>query len=190
MPRPRRQFSGQNVVTTSNDPLYQEYLPGSVGSRRRIRWNASKNLVYKTLNSFQDPMSLMLVVDALLRIDTSIELRAKYLVEYMDAHYNQIQWDHINLGKILAALADDMNDVLPNTSFLRPSRDENGWFYLLSVTPESIELLFRLRDDLQKLTLSRLQEPVGYRRAKLDRSPLFECPSLRGEWVDPNAGEE
>jgi len=184
MPRPRRPFSGQENVITADVWYLKDEAPGKLGTRQAQRWQTSANWTYPVPNGITDPLTYMLVVDALLTIDRSIELRAKPLTGYLADRYTQLTWDTVTVGRVLADLAESLTERLGKANtFLAGARDGRGWFYVMQGSPEAAAALYGLRDDLQRLTQERRDQLANRQDVGFKFSPLVECPSLRGEFV-------
>ena len=190
MPRPRRPYSEISDPTMAAE----EYLGigGLKGtSRRSGRWKVSRGWSYRTPNGVEDPFTYMLVLDTLMRMDDQIELRANKMVKWLDFVAPQLSWDAITVGRVLSDLADTLQ-MLPNEDqpFLVGGRDYLGRFYRLFPTPANQELLWNLRDDLQRL--SEIEMIVRGRGDKTNfmGSPLLECPSARSLFVSPLREDE
>lgn len=185
MSRPRRPYSEHTMVTRFRTPDMGEtgVIPGK---RQAARWLASTNWTYATPNGIEDPMTYMLILDALMNIDPFIELRAKNLVLYLSETYPQLSWDPVTVGRVVSDLCDNFEDVLgAKNGLLERSRDHLGWFYLLHQSPETANLAFRLRDDLMRLTEVEMALRKQGKKTDFKGSPLLECVSVRGAWNSP-----
>ncbi len=184
MVRPRRPFSGQEVIVERGADWYEDQgWSDAPGTRRSVRWKSQRLADYRTPNGIKDPLTFMLVVDALLRIDHQIELRALALAEWMTIHYKQMQFDSKTVGRVLLDLYESLDGA--GNSFLYESRDWKGRFYLISPTEDNVKGLWKLRDDLNKLFEAHKEAREAGNPEKLIDTPLLECPSLRGEYVEP-----
>ena len=185
MGRPRRPFGGQEEIEWSNRPWMADVRDVPLGVRQETRWAASGNWTYRVPNGQYDPMTYMFVLDAVVNIDPSIELRSGKLAEALNQRRQQLRWDAVTVGKVLSDLCDAFGDVLgAKLGLLERSKDQRGTFYLIRRTPEVARVFTALREELMRATelemaaLSRGEHP-----ARLV-SPLLECPSVRKEWVD------
>lgn len=183
MVRPRRQFSGQEVVVPRRGEWYEDMGWTDVpGTRRSQRWISQRRMSYKTLNGYRDPLTYLLVVDALLRIDTQIELRSSNLADWMNQTYSQMRFDATTVGRVLLDLQESLDTA--GYAFLNDGRDWKGRFYLMDPTEGNVKLLWSLRDDLARLSEIAIAAKTSGRSEKMIDTPLLECPSLRGETVE------
>lgn len=181
MGRPRRPFSGQEDIETGSAP----WMGAELGVRQAARWQASRGWAYRVPNGQYDPMTYLYVLDALVNIEPSIELRASKLAEWLNRTQVQLRWDAVTVGKVLSDLCEAFEDKLgAKNGLLERGKDYRGTFYLIHSSPEVVKLLVALREDLMKATDEEMAAlSRGYHPARLV-SPLLECPSVRGEWVD------
>lgn len=183
MGRPKRPFNGMNDILSNEDEYLEELLGVQLGTRRRIRWTSGVSASYPTPNGTQDPLTYYLILDALMRMDTDIELRAGILAEWLSENREHLAWDPYTVGKVLADLCDAFETVLgAKNGLLERGRDSRGSFYRLHQNQGTAGAAWLLRDDLYSL----VQAEIAVRRAggKTDTlgSPLLECPSVRGEF--------
>lgn len=185
MARPRRPYSDKTSVVQFDEP-YMTATGLVPGTRQRIRWLGSANWTYPTPNGVEDPMTYMLVLDALMNIDPFIELRAKNFVAFLSLTYPQLSWDPVTVGRVTSDLCDNFEDVLgEKNGLLERSRDHLGAFYLIHQSPDTAKLAFRLRDDLQRLTEVEIAARKNGKKTDSLGSPLLECVSVRGAWNSP-----
>lgn len=191
MARPRRPFSGVTVIQPAADAYYEGVYPGHLGTRQRTRWLSDRNLHYTQSCSHEDSLSLLLLLDALMNIDSAIELRAKPFSDWLNNHYPSLFWNAPTVGRILSDLCMQFEFVLGEKSgLLEESRDSRGAFYLIHENPETAALAYAVREDLRSLALqavdlSRTFSKSDPRRRlhEISGSPLNECPSLQKEIV-------
>jgi hypothetical protein len=185
MARPRRPFSGVEEITPLPDQWMQDEIPGVLGTRKRLRWEASTHWVYTVPNGCYDPMTFLFVLDAVMNIDPDIELRANKLIVYLQNQPYRLTWDVVTVGKVLSDLCDAFSDVLgEKNGLLERGRDWRGVFYRIHRNPATADLAQRLREDLYKATEAEMDARKAGQRPKALVSPLLECPSARGAWVD------
>jgi hypothetical protein len=157
---------------------------GGLGTRQRLRWEASEHWVYTMPNGCYDPMTFLYVLDTVAGIDPDIELRASKLVEYLQTLPYRLSWDVVTVGKVLSDLCDTFEDVLGSKmGLLERGRDWKGAFYRIHRNPTTARLYQALREDLYKATEAEMAARAAGNRPKALVSPLLECPSARGEWV-------
>jgi hypothetical protein len=189
MPRPRRPYSAHTLVEEFHTPYLQD-TGIKLGSRQRQRWEISSHAGYATENGCEDPLTYMLIIDALMNIDPFIELRAKNLVIFLNDRYQQMIFDAVTVGKALNDLCDSHEGLAgKGNGFLERGRDHNGHFYLIHQNPETAKVIFALRDDLQRLFMNEKAERKNGMRPRFRGSPLLECVSMRGAWNSPLRSE-
>jgi hypothetical protein len=183
MARPRRPFSGLEEITPHPEKWMQDEVPGVLGSRQSMRWDASTHWVYTTPNGCYDPMTYMFILDSVMNIDPDIELRSGKLVEYLAKRPYHMSWDSTTVGKVLSDLCDTFEDVLgAKCGLLERGKDYKGTFYRIHRNPTTAALAIRLREDLYKATEAEMAARATGNRPQALASPLLECPAARGEW--------
>jgi hypothetical protein len=185
MARPKRPFSGVEDIAQMAVEWMQDEKPGTLGVRQRIRWESSRHWHYRTPNGQFDPLTHLYVLDAVAHIHPDIELRSNKLAIHMNETNEAFVFDPVTVGKVLSDLCDAFEDVLgAKNGLLERGRDWKGTFYVLHRNPETAKAYWKAREDLMRL--SQLEMEARAEGRKIDRlaSPLLECPSLRGEWVD------
>jgi hypothetical protein len=148
----------------SGASVTRDLLLGSVNSRL----DQGLRLRHKTPCSKNDPLTVMLVLDALLNVFPGEEFNAAQLTRTLEARYEYILWNGRIVSRILtdlyATLYEAMTDKMANRRGLPLSSDERqrwtplhrvrqaeGWRYTINVTAEGWELMLRLREELQVL---------------------------------------
>jgi len=185
MARPRRPFSGVEDILPLSVKWMEDEKPGVLGTRQRLRWEASEHWVYSTPNGCYDPMTYLYILDTVMNIDPDIELRASRLVEYLKTRPYRMTWDSTTVGKVLSDLCDTFEDVLgAKMGLLERGRDWKGAFYRLHRNNSTAGLAIALREDLYKATEAEMAARAAGNKPLALASPLLECPSARGEWTD------
>jgi hypothetical protein len=108
------------------------------GIKGTIRW--------PTVNGPNDPISIMCVLDCILRLDSDGYIQAGGLASLLSSHYKHIIWDSVNVGKILNGIAELGDDAaldknrLPLGSTIWSgakqyalTEDLDGWLYLAAL---------------------------------------------------------
>lgn len=186
MARPRRPFNGMEEITPWGSKWMQDEIPGSLGSRQKMRWEASEHWAYTTPNGCYDPMTYLYILDAISNIDPDIELRSARLVEFLASKPYRLSWDSTTVGKVLSDLCDAFEDVLgKKMGLLERGRDWKGTFYRIHRSPDIAKVVLGLREDLYKATEAEMEARKAGNRPLALASPLLECPSVRGEWEEP-----
>lgn len=179
MGRPRRPFGGVETIIPNETP----WMGLALGTRQRIRWDGSRHWSYRQANGLYDPLTYMLVLDAVANMAPDIELRAKNLVVWLNQVAAQFQWDTITVGKVLSDLCDAFEDVLGEKhGILERGRDYQGMFYLIHHTEEVARTYQALREELMGLVQVEMVARVNHSGTPRLASPLLECPSVRGEF--------
>lgn len=189
MARPRRPFGGVEDLNSSHDKWLARQNPGAVGVRQQQRWESSQHWSYRQPNGLYDPLTMMLVLDAVANIDPDVELRAGKLAEWLNQASPQFFWDPVTVGKLVSDLCDNFEDALgAKNGILERGRDYKGHFFLLHHNPRTAAVFYRVRDEL--MAMAELERSLAARgqRSKRLTSPLNEVSALRGEFVDPNDG--
>lgn len=184
MARPRRPFNGMEEITPLGAQALwmQDELP-ALGTRQRLRWEASQHWVYTTPNGCYDPMTFLYILDTVLQIDPDIELRSNRLTAYLTTQPYRLTWDSTTVGKVLSDLCDAFEDVLgAKNGLLERGRDYKGTFYRIHRNPEVAKVAQALREDLYRLTEAEMANRKAGNRPLALASPLLECASVRGEW--------
>jgi hypothetical protein len=186
MPRPRRPFSGLDVVNTSREPYLRDVAASALPKRMETRWVESLRWHYPTPNGQQDPLTYMFVLDLLMNMDPSIELRASEAVKWLSVHRNAFTWDAVTVGKVISDLCDNIEEVAgKGNGLLERGRDWRGVFYVFHRSFRCVPVCWALRDDLQRLAEHEVSERRAGRKTDFMGSPLVECPSVRGAFVSP-----
>lgn len=182
MPRPRRPFSGQETIELRGADWYEDDVREDVpGTRQAQRWRASRAWLVKPTNGFDSSLSQMFVVDALLRIDPSIELRAGILADWMTHHY-PMRFDGVTLGRMLSDLFDYMGHLPQEQRYLNQGRDWKGMFYVIQPLTPSVRLMRQVRETLYQMAESETAVLNAGGTVERIGSPLLEVPALRGEF--------
>jgi hypothetical protein len=86
-------------------------------------------MFHRTKNSFNDPLSVYFVLDAIVESARGVYLRPSYLVHYLNDHVPQIWWNNGVVGRIMAGFSHlcmqlYFDDDFSNEYLLEEHRDE------------------------------------------------------------------
>lgn len=184
MGRPKRPFNGEEEISPSGDAWGRKAIPlDTLGIRQKRRWEASAHWVYPMPNGVYDPMTYMFVLDMLVGINDQITLRASKLAEYLRIKRPQMGWDAITVGKVLADIEEEFENVLgEKVGILEKGVDYRGKFYYIHLYPDAVRLYSAVREDLMKLVDDERQKRLLNEAVYRTESPFRECPSMRGEF--------
>lgn len=120
--------------------------------RRQAGWSKrarSQLLIKPNTNGRGDPLTVMLVFDCLMRLETDGLIQANNLTSILIDNYPHMRWDPVTVGTVMSGLADVVDDRVPGEA---PPiiRDRSGGvtYYILSDTPKAREWMGRARDWL------------------------------------------
>lgn len=185
MSRPKRPFSGLEDITQYGVSWMSDETSARLGARQRQRWDSSLHWRYRTPNGQSDPLTYLIVLDQIAHIDPDIELRAIKLTPWLNEHSDSVVFDSVTVGKVLSDICDAFEDVLKaKNGLLERSRDWKGTFYRIHRNGETAALYWKAREDLMRLASAEMAARAAGNRPERLASPLIECPSLRGEWID------
>ena len=183
MARPRRPFNGSETVEFFGPKWLEDASPVSIGTRRRIRWDASTHWRYSVPNGQNDPLTHLYVLGALMNISPEIELRASNLAKWLNDNAPAFVWDSVTVGKVLSDLCDAFEATLgPKCGLIERGRDQRGAFYVFHRGPDASELAYRLYDDLYDLSDAEMASVRRGNPPNRQFSPLLECPAARGKF--------
>jgi hypothetical protein len=178
MPRPKRPFSDnvEIVLMEENDRrLAFERLPKAEQAARR----KAPRLVYRVKNGYQDPITVLLVLDVLLDMRTDIEIRSQRLAGFLNERFPSHVWDAVTVGKVLADLHVAFENKLGRAQgLLWPAMDRGGRFYVLNRTSDVLKVARALYLDLVRLAEIEAEVRANGRATDFMGSPLYECPAV------------
>ena len=140
------------------DSLFQQGYGKLFAQTTRERWREQagwarrgRNRYYHlpTVNGYNDPLSIMLVFDCMMRLETTSILQANTFTRILVDHYTQVRWDQITVGKILAGLAT-VTDDRGNPDFPPLTREKSNGvvYYVVSDHVRTREWMGRGREWL------------------------------------------
>ena len=183
MGRPRRPFNGSETIETMDSPWMEDSSESTLGTRQRLRWDASLHWRYRVPNGQNDPLTHLYVLGALMNISPEIELRAANLACWLNNTAPAFSWDSVTVGKVLSDLCDAFESVLgAKCGLLERNRDQKSQFYVFHRNPETGGLARRLYQDRYLLAEAEIAAVAARRPANRSYSPLLECPAARGEF--------
>lgn len=137
-------------------PAEQTILPKTAATFRKER----ESLFRASPSNFTDPLSVMLTVDAILRIRPDSRIRASELTNTLRDLYPQILWDPYTVGRILTNIAEAATgcgapaDQLPVASY----RSGGLATYVVNATLKNWRWLALVRHNLGQLASTSLEE--------------------------------
>ena len=183
MGRPRRPFNGSETIENFGPQWMEDASPDPLGTRRRMRWEASTHWRYRVPNGQNDPLTHLYVLGALMNISPEIELRSGNLACWLNNTAQAFSWDSVTVGKVLSDLCDAFETALgAKRGLLERNRDQKSQFYVFHRNPDTAALARRLYDDLYRLSEVEMAAVAGRQARNRSFSPLLECPAVRGEF--------
>jgi hypothetical protein len=136
------------------------------GSRLGSRLDRGLSLRHRARCSNNDPLTVMLVVDALLNVAPGHEFNAVQLTRSLEAAYPYMLWNARVVSKILSDVAGTLRNAIgvkiaqirgmslsaaerTTWSPLYRKRQAEGYRYVVTVTREGWEVMLALRAELQ-----------------------------------------
>lgn len=110
-------------------------------------------LRWPSVNGPNDPLSIMLVLDCIMRLETDAYIQAGGLTALLGREYQQVIWDPVNVGKILAGLHDLGMDAAPRGNGPLGRQSYGGAvMYAMSEDPEAWKYLGAVRQRIGTIT--------------------------------------
>lgn len=124
--------------------------------RQQAGWSKKGRPAYihkPSPNGRQDPLSICLVFDCLMRLETDGILQANLMGRILADNYPQVTWDSVTVGYILSSIADVVAD---RTSPPPLIRDRSGGlsYYIIADTIEARRWMGVARDFLGEAALN------------------------------------
>jgi len=119
-----------------------------------------------------DPLSVMLVLDTLMRIRPSDMIRAKYLVGLLRQLHPHLIWNTVTVGHILGELSELAEEAFEDTE-RRPliqKRDFQSNFWQITVTADAWKWFSSLRTLIGKLNADSLARELRGEDVRRDTS--------------------
>ena len=122
----------------------------TVPPKTRTKWAKQvDNLFHPVPNGFNDPISTLNVLDAVMRLRPTDKIRAKFLVTLLQQTRGHIIWDAVTVGRILGEITMLAYDAFPEKE--RPissKRDYIGTFWQIRHTATAHAWLSSLRNHI------------------------------------------
>lgn len=130
---------------TAYHPFRMDAPEGLTERRTGVLYRQAHTLAHPTPAGYYDPLSIMCVVDLLLRLEHDTIIRARDLAKLLTSEYPHFTWPGIVAGRIMsdlaeAALATGMAE-LP----IAHAEDKRGHYFVVSTTPAAWEWLLGVR---------------------------------------------
>jgi hypothetical protein len=113
MPRPRKFPTHSDSQPRLSAEAGRKYRPAKLAGTNPIDRKAARNLADRTARlshptpaGWCDPVSIALVLDAILRLEHDTTIRAGHLNDILNAEYPQVAWNPNTVGRILSELAE------------------------------------------------------------------------------------
>lgn len=138
------------------NPEYPDHLVKK-WTRQGMRGDRQKpvGLIMPMPNGFNDPISIALVVDLLLRIEYGTFLNSALLSEMLQREFPHIIWDPVTVGRIMKALVEESFDRRPPNGGQPPIEEirlSDGRVYMLHLdNPYHHAWLAKVREHFGKL---------------------------------------
>lgn len=132
------------------------------GTKQVQRWaNQANTMRHAQPAGRQDPLSIMLVIDLLMRLEPETEVRARDLAEILNEEYKDIWWDAITTGRIMTNLMTIVEQYCTapvGQRVLECEKDRDGFYYLLIPSVPNWIFLGEMRERIGVLAREVIQE--------------------------------
>lgn len=140
--------------------------------KRRESWAAQRETsCYPSKNGYGDPLSVMLVLDTLMRMSPKQVIRSGALTKHLNETCRQVFWDSVTVGRILGDLAEAAREYQRQTAsplcFVEARRDWLGNLCVIWDSPEAYTWLGTVRDHIA----GKAHEAVNNARAGIEPHP-------------------
>ena len=165
---PENQFGKQSI------PGMKAYT-----GERRLRKvaHARLNLFHRAKNGVYDPITYFHVVDTLIEIVPGHTFQTRDMVDLLNQTRPLLVWDAPTVGRVLADLADTLNEV-NGAKIISSARRWDGMIYSTPTNLEARVAMVHLLDDLIRLTSTVIEAEKRGEAPKRINSPLRDCPSV------------
>lgn len=148
--RRRVRYDGPLIIPAPK-PYLQDATDLKPAFRRMKRWTDSNRWQYRQKNGRYDPLTTMLVLDALMNIELMGRqgdgyLRAADLAEYLNRTAPQLIWDAVTVGVTLTDIEEEAQ------GFLYSGTDSVSKHYSLSREAKIVQTAWEMRDYLMHIT--------------------------------------
>jgi hypothetical protein len=114
-------------------------------------WNRQAGETWPTKSGYFDPLSLMLVVEMLMRTEGDTYIVARDLTRMLENAFPQQTWRAVVVGRILSDLAEAANATDATPRPIEKTAGQGGHDYLLNVNPENWRWLGDVREVAGRL---------------------------------------
>lgn len=118
-------------------------------------------LFYPSPNGFNDPLSVALVVDFLMRIEPNYMMTSSLLADGLREQFPHIAWDSVTVGRIMMGLVEEAAQTSrPNHQKppLEESRYTNGRVFRINPSPGNHYWLAQLREYFGNLAIEHVEQ--------------------------------
>lgn len=115
---------------------------------------------YPSINGRNDPLSAMLVLDCLMRIEPESTIQANALTTMLTDNYPQMIWDTITVGVIMASFADVTADIIiGDMPVFARQRTSGIYYFIINPSLEARHWMGNARDRLGELAETAVKLP-------------------------------
>jgi hypothetical protein len=174
----------ESGVLTLDHNGKSDYLPEALrgyieAPKQRRKWQRQvKTLYYPTPCGYNDPLSVVCVVDFLMRVNPAETIRAKYVCDLLTVLNPQLVWNAVTVGQILAEIS-----LLATESFRDPdqralvrTRDWQGNRWHINATASAWKWLTLLRDHAGKLAETQIKAVAEGKEVRRNGSVWVDLP--------------
>lgn len=152
-----------------------EFDPKLIDKWKRQGWRYERQpkigLIYPDVNGFNDPLSVALVVDLVMRLEPNKYIPSSVLVSLLSEQFPHILWDAVTVGRIMKALVEEAADRRAPGGAEPPLteiRFSDGRVFLIHANPGNHYWLAQVREYFG--TLAEQYVAAAHKGEKLDRS--------------------
>jgi hypothetical protein len=140
------------------------------------KWSGqARNLRHAQAAGRQDPLSIMLVLDLLLRIEPEYEIRARDVTDLLSVEHPDIWWDSVTTGRILTKLKEVIDQYCTAEAGRRPlemETDRDGAYYVMVPSISNWIMLGEMRERMGTLA----EQVIENENAEHARHPRPDFP--------------
>lgn len=148
--------------------------------RRRL-FRMADRAAYVHQNGHNDPLSVALVIDTIMRMKPSEEMRARFFTALLTQVHPRVRWDAITVGKILGEISEMASQRFGrNEAIVKQRRDRYGFWWTLKPTHDTWAWLLMLLDHAWKKFEERDEQLRETGRYRLITSVFSDLPEAMG----------